>query len=129
MPAWSKSRQSKDATLKLTPDERGKTLVRRAIDPNNPEFLTRVLTGTLSQARLESAHRYLTTLHKVSESLAQAASVEALYDAVLRRRARRDQGRPRGGPAARSAVVDRRMLRRADRRRADAQRRADRRAR
>ena len=38
--------QSKDATLKLTPDERGKTLVRRAIDPNNPDFLTRVLSGT-----------------------------------------------------------------------------------
>jgi HD-GYP domain-containing protein (c-di-GMP phosphodiesterase class II) len=76
--------ESNDAQLKLTPDERGKTLVRRAIDPNNPEFLTRVLAGTASQARLESAYRYLTTLHKVSESLAQAASAEAVYDAVLR---------------------------------------------
>jgi HD-GYP domain-containing protein (c-di-GMP phosphodiesterase class II) len=43
-----------------------------------------VLAGTASQARLESAYRYLTTLHKVSESLAQAASAEAVYDAVLR---------------------------------------------
>jgi HD-GYP domain-containing protein (c-di-GMP phosphodiesterase class II) len=74
----------KDATLKLTPDERGKTLVRRAIDPNNPEFLARVLSGTASQARLESAYRYLTTLHKISELLAQAANAEAVYDAVLR---------------------------------------------
>jgi HD-GYP domain-containing protein (c-di-GMP phosphodiesterase class II) len=76
--------EGKDATLKLTPDERGKTLVRRAIDPTNPEFLTRVLTGTASQARLESAYRYLTTLHRISESLAQAANAEGVYDAVLR---------------------------------------------
>ena len=75
--------QSKDATLKLTPDERGKTLVRRAIDPNNPEFLTRVLSGTVSQTRLESAYRYVTTLHKISESLAQATNAEGVHDAVL----------------------------------------------
>ena len=75
---------AEDATLKLTPDERGKTLVRRAIDPNNPEFLTRALTGTISHARLESAHRYLMTLHKVSDMLSRAASVEELFDAVLR---------------------------------------------
>ena len=74
---------AEDATLKLTPDERGKTLVRRAIDPNNPEFLTRAL-GTISHARLESAHRYLMTLHKVSDMLSRAASVETLFDAVLR---------------------------------------------
>jgi HD-GYP domain-containing protein (c-di-GMP phosphodiesterase class II) len=73
-----------DATLKLTPDERGKTLVRRAIDPNNPEFLTRALSGTISHARLESAHSYLMTLHKVSDMLSRVASVEALFDAVLR---------------------------------------------
>ena len=74
---------SKDATLKLTPDERGKTLVRRAIDPNNPQFLARVLSGTISQTRLESAYRYVTTLHKISESLAQATGAEAVHDAVL----------------------------------------------
>ena len=75
--------QSKDALLKLTPDERGKTLVRRAIDPNNPEFLTRVLSGTVSQTRLESAYRYVTTLHKISESLAQATNADGIHDAVL----------------------------------------------
>jgi HD-GYP domain-containing protein (c-di-GMP phosphodiesterase class II) len=75
---------AEDATLRLTPDERGKTLVRRAIDPSNPEFLTRALTGTVSHARLESAHSYLMTLHKVSDMLSRAGSIEALFDVVLR---------------------------------------------
>lgn len=72
-------------SLSITAQERGQTLVRKAVDPNKLDFLTQVFKrkGKDEGALLESAQRYLSTLHKVSDVLARASGVEGLFDSIL----------------------------------------------
>jgi HD-GYP domain-containing protein (c-di-GMP phosphodiesterase class II) len=70
-------------TLNLTGEERGHTLVRRAVDPSKPEFLTQVFKKKDDRALLESAQRYLSTLHHVSDVLSRASGVEELFDSIV----------------------------------------------
>jgi len=64
-------------------ESRSNTLVQRAVDPNKLEFLSQVYKRKDESHLLESAQKYLTTLHKVSEILSRATSVEALFDSVV----------------------------------------------
>ncbi len=64
-------------------DARGQTLVQRAVDPNKLEFLTGIYKRKEEAHLLEAAQTYLTTLHKVSEILSRASSVEALFDSIV----------------------------------------------
>jgi HD-GYP domain-containing protein (c-di-GMP phosphodiesterase class II) len=68
--------------LNLVADERGLTLVRKAIDPGKLEFLTQASRQD-QQTLLESAQRYLSTLHHVSDALSRASGVEGLFDSIL----------------------------------------------
>ncbi|HUE84811.1 MAG TPA: HD domain-containing phosphohydrolase [Vicinamibacterales bacterium] len=70
-------------SLKLVGDERGQTLVRRAVDPGRLEFLTEVFKQQDEHGLLESAQRYLSTLHSVSDVLSRASGVEGLFDSIL----------------------------------------------
>ncbi|MGE3189662.1 MAG: HD domain-containing phosphohydrolase, partial [Vicinamibacterales bacterium] len=69
--------------LRLVPDAEGKTEVRKAIDPTRLEFLSAVFKRRDDAALLESAQRYLSTVHSVSDLLSRAISVEALFDSIL----------------------------------------------
>jgi HD-GYP domain-containing protein (c-di-GMP phosphodiesterase class II) len=64
-------------------ESRSQTLVQRAVDPTRLEFLSQVYKRKDEAHLLESAQRYLSTLHKVSDILSRAASVEALFDSIL----------------------------------------------
>jgi HD-GYP domain-containing protein (c-di-GMP phosphodiesterase class II) len=64
-------------------ETRSNTLVQRAVDPNKLEFLSQVYKRKDESHLLESAQKYLTTLHKVSEILSRASSVEALFDSIV----------------------------------------------
>ena len=64
-------------------ESRSHTLVQRAVDPNKLEFLSQVYKRKDEAHLLQSAQKYLTTLHKVSEILSRAASVEALFDSIV----------------------------------------------
>jgi HD-GYP domain-containing protein (c-di-GMP phosphodiesterase class II) len=64
-------------------ETRSNTLVQRAVDPTKLEFLSQVYKRKDESHLLESAQKYLTTLHKVSEILSRASSVEALFDSIL----------------------------------------------
>ena len=64
-------------------ETRSHTLVQRAVDPNKLEFLSRVSRRKDDADLLASAQKYLTTLHKVSDILSRATSVEALFDSIL----------------------------------------------
>ena len=64
-------------------ESRSKTLVQRAVDPTKLEFLSQVYKRKDEAHLLESAQKYLTTLHKVSDILSRAASVEALFDSIV----------------------------------------------
>ncbi|MDO8677235.1 MAG: HD domain-containing protein [Acidobacteriota bacterium] len=64
-------------------EARSHTLVQRAVDPTKLEFLSQVYKRKGENELLISAQRYLTTLHKVSEILSRASSVEALFDSIL----------------------------------------------
>ena len=64
-------------------ESRSNTLVQRAVDPTKLEFLSQVYKRKDESHLLESAQKYLTTLHKVSEILSRAASVEALFDSIV----------------------------------------------
>ena len=64
-------------------ESRGKTLVQRAVDPNRLEFLSQRFKRKDEAHLLESAQKYLTTLHKVSDILSRAVSVEALFDSIV----------------------------------------------
>lgn len=68
--------------LTLIPVERGQT-VRKAVDPGRLEFLTQGFKRPNERALLDSAQRYLSTLHDVSAALARATSVESLFDSIL----------------------------------------------
>jgi HD-GYP domain-containing protein (c-di-GMP phosphodiesterase class II) len=67
----------------LTFEERGRTLISREVDPTRLEFLTQIVKRKDEQSLLQSTQRYLTTLHKVSEALSRATSVEGLFDSIL----------------------------------------------
>jgi len=64
-------------------ESRSQTLVQRAVDPTKLEFLSQVITRKDQASLLESAQKYLTTLHKVSDILSRASSVEALFDSIV----------------------------------------------
>ncbi len=64
-------------------ETRGNTLVQRAVDPTKLEFLSQVYKRKDENDLLISAQKYLTTLHKVSDILSRASSVEALFDSIL----------------------------------------------
>ena len=64
-------------------ESRGQKLVQRAVDPNRLEFLSQRYKRKDEAHLLESAQKYLTTLHKVSDILSRAVSVEALFDSIV----------------------------------------------
>jgi HD-GYP domain-containing protein (c-di-GMP phosphodiesterase class II) len=64
-------------------ETRSNTLVQRAVDPTKLEFLSQVYKRKDEAHLLESAQKYLSTLHKVSDILSRASSVEALFDSIL----------------------------------------------
>jgi len=64
-------------------EARSQTLVQRAVDPTKLEFLSQVYKRKDESDLLQSAQKYLTTLHKVSEILSRASSVEALFDSIV----------------------------------------------
>ncbi len=64
-------------------ESRSNTLVQRAVDPTKLEFLSQVYKRKDENVLLQSAQRYLSTLHKVSDILSRASSVEALFDSIL----------------------------------------------
>ncbi len=64
-------------------EARSQTIVQRAVDPTKLEFLSQVYKRKDEANLLESAQKYLTTLHKVSEILARASGVEALFDSIV----------------------------------------------
>jgi HD-GYP domain-containing protein (c-di-GMP phosphodiesterase class II) len=64
-------------------EARSQTLVQRAVDPTKLEFLSQVSQRKDDAGLLASAQKYLTTLHKVSDILSRASSVEALFDSIL----------------------------------------------
>jgi len=64
-------------------EARSQTLVQRAVDPTRLEFLSQSFTRKNDADLLASAQKYLTTLHKVSDLLSRASSVEALFDSIL----------------------------------------------
>lgn len=64
-------------------EARSQTLVQRAVDPTKLEFLSQIATRQDDAGLLASAQKYLTTLHKVSDLLSRASSVEALFDSIL----------------------------------------------
>jgi len=64
-------------------EARSHTLVQRAVDPTKLEFLSQISRRKDDADLLASAQKYLTTLHKVSDILSRATSVEALFDSIL----------------------------------------------
>lgn len=64
-------------------EARSHTLVQRAVDPTKLEFLSQIYQRKDDADLLASAQKYLTTLHKVSDILSRASSVEALFDSIL----------------------------------------------
>jgi HD-GYP domain-containing protein (c-di-GMP phosphodiesterase class II) len=64
-------------------ESRSNTLVQRSVDPTRLEFLSQVYKRKDEAHLLESAQKYLTTLHKVSDILSRASSVEALFDSIV----------------------------------------------
>ena len=64
-------------------ESRNQTVVSRAVDPTKLEFLSQVYKRKDEADLLQSAQKYLTTLHKVSEILSRASSVEALFDSIV----------------------------------------------
>jgi HD-GYP domain-containing protein (c-di-GMP phosphodiesterase class II)/pSer/pThr/pTyr-binding forkhead associated (FHA) protein len=69
-------------SVMLTTDDSGPPLVRKAVDPTKLGFLSNLLVHR-DRALLESAQRYLSTLHRVSDALSRASGVEALFDSIL----------------------------------------------
>jgi HD-GYP domain-containing protein (c-di-GMP phosphodiesterase class II) len=70
-------------SLHLVAEPPGPMVVRRAVDPNNLEFLSNVCTPPDDRGLLESAQRYLSALQNVSDVLSRATGVDALFDSVL----------------------------------------------
>jgi len=74
--------QNSTTSLSLV-EARSQTMVARAVDPTKLEFLSQVYKRKDETGLLQSAQKYLTTLHKVSEILARASGVEALFDSIV----------------------------------------------
>jgi HD-GYP domain-containing protein (c-di-GMP phosphodiesterase class II) len=74
--------RSSTATFRLTREDRGEMVIRKSIDPNKPDFLARSFEQD-EKALVESAQRYLSTLHRVSDQLSRASGVEGLFDSIL----------------------------------------------
>jgi HD-GYP domain-containing protein (c-di-GMP phosphodiesterase class II) len=70
-------------SFRVMPEELGHMLIRRSVDPHRLNFLSEHLRKESESAILESAQRYLSTLHRVSDLLSRAAGVEALFDSIL----------------------------------------------
>jgi HD-GYP domain-containing protein (c-di-GMP phosphodiesterase class II) len=70
-------------SFRVTPDDHGKTLIRKSIDPHKLDFLAHASQLDDQKTVLESAQHYLSTLHRVSDLLSRATSVEALFDSIL----------------------------------------------
>lgn len=84
MPSGKRPQVTSGATTSLSLVEaRSQTIVQRAVDPTKLEFLSQVYKRKDEANLLESAQKYLTTLHKVSEILARASGVEALFDSIV----------------------------------------------
>ena len=81
-PPAGRGAPASSTTLSIV-ESRSKILVQRAVDPTKLEFLSQVYKRKDESHLLESAQRYLTTLHQVSDILSRAASVEALFDSIL----------------------------------------------
>lgn len=64
-------------------DTRSQMVMQRSVDPDRLEFLSQVSLRRDDLELLQSAQRYLSTLHRVSDLLSRATSVEALFDAIL----------------------------------------------
>jgi len=64
-------------------EARSQTLVQRAVDPTKLEFLSQISRRKDNADLLASAQKYLATLHKVSDILSRASSVEGLFDSIL----------------------------------------------
>jgi len=64
-------------------EQGSKMLVQRAVDPTKLGFLSQVYKRKDEAHLLDSAQKYLTTLHKVSDILSRASSVEALFDSIV----------------------------------------------
>ena len=77
------SRLTHSTTSLSLVETRNKTMVSRAVDPTKLEFLSQVYKRKDEAGLLQSAQKYLTTLHKVSEILARASGVEALFDSIV----------------------------------------------
>jgi HD-GYP domain-containing protein (c-di-GMP phosphodiesterase class II) len=80
--APSRARTHTTTSLNIL-EGRSQTLVQRAVDPTKLEFLSQIYKRKDDAELLASAQKYLTTLHKVSDILSQARSVEALFDSIL----------------------------------------------
>jgi HD-GYP domain-containing protein (c-di-GMP phosphodiesterase class II) len=72
-----------DSTSLSIVESRSNTLVQRAVDPTKLEFLSQVYKRKDEAHLLESAQKYLTMLHKVSDILSRASSVESLFDSIV----------------------------------------------
>jgi putative nucleotidyltransferase with HDIG domain len=70
-------------TLNMTADKASGKVVRRTVDPNRLEFLSSALHQPDDDAILQSAQRYLSALHRVSDLLSHASGVDSLYDSLL----------------------------------------------
>ena len=81
--ARSNVRQAHSTTSLSIVESRSQTLVQRAVDPTKLEFLSAVYKRKDEASLLESAQKYLTTLHKVSDILSRASGVEALFDSIV----------------------------------------------
>jgi HD-GYP domain-containing protein (c-di-GMP phosphodiesterase class II) len=70
-------------SLNLTSEERGRTVIRREVDPTRLEFLTQIVKRSDEHSLLQSTQRYLTTLHQVSEALSRATGLDGLFESIL----------------------------------------------
>jgi HD-GYP domain-containing protein (c-di-GMP phosphodiesterase class II) len=82
-PDSSAARSLTNTSFSVTTDEVGLPLIRKTVDPTRLVFLADALKERDDRALLESAQRYLSTLHQVSDLLSRASSVEALFDSIL----------------------------------------------
>ncbi|HEX8028020.1 MAG TPA: HD domain-containing phosphohydrolase, partial [Vicinamibacterales bacterium] len=64
-------------------DTSSKMLVQRAVDPTRLEFLSDAGRRRDEAHILETTQKYVSTLHKVSDILSRATSVEALFDSIV----------------------------------------------
>jgi HD-GYP domain-containing protein (c-di-GMP phosphodiesterase class II) len=74
--------RSDSATSFTIVESRSQTLVQRAVDPTKLGFLSQIYKRKDEAQLLESTQKYLTTLHKVSDILSRASSVDALFASI-----------------------------------------------